>query len=89
MSKICQITGAVPKSGNNKSKSNRKTKRRFLPNLKWKRIFDEVLNKFIRIRVSTRGLRTLTKKLSKKEERALERKELKNKNDSAEAKLKS
>ena len=61
MSRVCQLTGARPKSGHNVSHSNRKTKRRFLPNLITKRIFDPVTGTFVRIKMTARALRTMAK----------------------------
>ena len=61
MARVCKITGKKPLVGNNVSHSNRKTKTRQLPNLRRKRIFDEVGGRWITIRVSTAGLRTITK----------------------------
>ncbi len=61
MAKKCPImVGKGPLVGNNVSHANNKTKRRYLPNLQYKRIFDG--EKFIRIRLSTRALRTIDKK---------------------------
>lgn len=61
MSRVCELTGARPKSGHNVSHSNRKTKRRFLPNLLTKRIFDEETGSFVRVKMTARALRTLAK----------------------------
>lgn len=61
MSKICPITGRKPQSGNNVSHANNKTRRRWEPNLQLKRIWSPEQGKFIRMRVSTRGLRTIAK----------------------------
>jgi len=62
MSRVCQITGKGPMSGNNVSHSNRKTRRRFLPNLHKRRIWCEELGQFLRLRISRKGLRTIDKK---------------------------
>jgi len=62
MSRVCQVTGVGPMSGNNVSHSNRKTRRRFLPNVHWHRFFSPVENRFIRLLVSNRGMRTIDKK---------------------------
>ncbi len=59
MAKKCPVTGKGPLVGNNVSHANNKTKRRYLPNLQHKRIWDG--KKFIRIRVSARGLRIIDK----------------------------
>lgn len=74
MAKVCQITGKKPSSGHNVSHSVRRTKRRFLPNLQWKRIFDPVTKRFIRIRLCTSALRTLSKPLTNREKKRLEKK---------------
>lgn len=65
MSRVCSITGKKPSVGNNVSHSNRKTKRRWLPNLLYKKVFDSKLWRFVRIRLSTEALRNLTKDLLK------------------------
>lgn len=62
MSKICELTGKKPLTGNNVSHSHNKTKRRQMPNLKTKRIWIPEENKFITLKISTRALRTLKKK---------------------------
>lgn len=61
MSKVCQLTGKRPISGNNVSHSNRKTRRRFLPNLHKKRFFIPELNKWVTLRVCSTALRTINK----------------------------
>ena len=61
MARVCQITGKRPISGNSVSHSNIKTKRRFLPNLKTKRFFLAEEDKWITIKLSTEGLRTINK----------------------------
>jgi large subunit ribosomal protein L28 len=62
MSRVCQVTGKRPVSGNNVSHSNIKTKRRFLPNLHRHRFWVESENRWVRLRVSTKGLRIIDKK---------------------------
>lgn len=62
MARVCQITGKVPIGGNYVSHSNIKTKRRFLPNLQTKRFFLAEEDKWITLKVSTEGLRTINKK---------------------------
>ena len=62
MSRRCQLTGKGPMAGNNVSHANNKTRRRQLPNLQMKRIFVPELNRWVRIKLSTRALRTLNKK---------------------------
>jgi len=61
MARVCQITGKVPVSGNSVSHSNIKTKRRFLPNLQTKRFFLAEEDKWITLKVSSDGLRTINK----------------------------
>lgn len=63
MSRICVKTGKHPSVGHNVSHSERKTKRRFLPNLQKKRVFDPETGTFRTMRVSTAYLRTLAKRL--------------------------
>jgi large subunit ribosomal protein L28 len=62
MSRVCQLTGKKPLTGNHVSHSHNRTKRRQLPNLKAKRIWVEEENKFITLRISAKALRTLKKK---------------------------
>ena len=61
MSKICQVTGKSPMSGNYVSHAHNKTRRRFLPNLQNKRFWLEKENRFIRLKVSSKGLRIIDK----------------------------
>ncbi|HAM60926.1 MAG: 50S ribosomal protein L28 [Psychrobacter sp.] len=61
MSRVCQVTGKRPMVGNNVSHANNKTRRRFLPNLKHHRFWVESENRFVRLRVSTKGMRTIDK----------------------------
>lgn len=61
MAKKCPITGKGPLVGNNVSHANNKTKRRYLPNLQYKRFWLESQGRFVRIRVSTRGMRIIDK----------------------------
>jgi large subunit ribosomal protein L28 len=61
MARVCQVTGKRPISGNSVSHSNIKTKRRFLPNLQNKRFFLAEENKWISLKVSSEGLRTINK----------------------------
>ncbi|MCA6364416.1 MAG: 50S ribosomal protein L28 [Bacteroidetes bacterium] len=61
MSKVCQITGKRTIVGNKVSHSNRKTKRTFIPNLHTKRFFLPEENRFITLKVSTSGMRTINK----------------------------
>jgi large subunit ribosomal protein L28 len=62
MAKVCQVTGKGPMVGNNVSHANNKTKRRFLPNLQYRRFFVETENRWVRLRVSSAGLRIIDKK---------------------------
>jgi len=61
MARVCQVTGKSPMVGNNVSHSNNRTKRRFLPNLQYRRFWVESENHWVRLRVSTAGLRTIDK----------------------------
>ncbi|PCH86020.1 MAG: 50S ribosomal protein L28 [Piscirickettsiaceae bacterium] len=62
MSKVCQVTGKRPMSGNNVSHALNRTRRRFEPNLHHHRFWVESENRFIRLRVSANGIRTIDKK---------------------------
>ena len=61
MSRVCQITGKRPVAGNNVSHANNKTRRRFLPNLQNKRIWVESEKRYVKLRVSSKGLRVIDK----------------------------
>jgi large subunit ribosomal protein L28 len=61
MSKICQVTGKRPVTGHNVSHANNKTHRRFLPNLHTHRFWVESEKRFIRLRVSCKGMRIIDK----------------------------
>ncbi|WP_350559971.1 50S ribosomal protein L28 [Psychrobacter sp. CAL346-MNA-CIBAN-0220] len=61
MSKVCQVTGKRPMVGNNVSHANNKTRRRFLPNLQRHRFWVESENRFVRLRISTKGMRIIDK----------------------------
>jgi len=61
MSKVCQVTGKKPIVSNSVSHSNIKTKRRFEPNLHYHRFWLASENRFVRLRVSNHGLRTIDK----------------------------
>ncbi|MFC1655784.1 50S ribosomal protein L28 [Patescibacteria group bacterium] len=63
MSKVCQITGKRPTTGHNVSHSNRKTKRRFLPNMVTKRVFNSQTGVWEKMKISAHGLRILNKKM--------------------------
>ena len=62
MSKVCQVTGKRPQSGNNVSHANNRTRRRFLPNLHYHRFWVESEQRFVRLRVSAAGMRIIDKK---------------------------
>lgn len=61
MSKVCQITGKRPVSGNNVSHANNRTRRRFLPNLHKHRFWLESEKRFVRLKVSAKGMRIIDK----------------------------
>ena len=61
MSRVCQVTGKRPMTGNHVSHSNIKTKRRFLPNLHTHRFWVESENRWVKLRVSTKGMRIIDK----------------------------
>ena len=61
MSRVCQLTGKRPITGNKVSHSNIKTKRRFLPNLQTKRYFLAEEDKWVTLKLSTEGIRTIAK----------------------------
>lgn len=61
MSRVCQVTGKRPMSGNNVSHANNRTRRRFLPNLQARRFWVPAEKRFVRLRVSTKGLRIIDK----------------------------
>ena len=61
MSRVCQVTGKGPTTGNNVSHANNKTRRRFLPNLHYHRFWIESEKRWIRLRVSTQGMRLIDK----------------------------
>jgi large subunit ribosomal protein L28 len=62
MSRVCQVTGKSPKTGNTVSHANNRKRRRFLPNLHTQRFWLETERRFVSLRVSTRGLRTIEKR---------------------------
>lgn len=62
MSRVCQVTGKRPASGNNVSHAHNKTRRRFLPNLHTHRFWVEEEKRFVKLRVSQKGLRIIDKK---------------------------
>ena len=62
MAKVCMVTGKRPVTGNNVSHAQNKTRRRFLPNLHWHRFWVESENRFVRLRVTSKGMRIIDKK---------------------------
>ena len=61
MAKVCQVTGKKPISGNSVSHANNKTRRRFEPNLHEKRFWVPSENRFVRLKVSANGMKTIDK----------------------------
>jgi large subunit ribosomal protein L28 len=61
MARVCEVTGKGPMVGNNVSHANNKTKRRFLPNLQYRRFWVETENRWVRLRVSSAALRLIDK----------------------------
>ena len=61
MSRVCKITGKRPRVGNNVSKANNKTKRRQYPNLQSKRVFIPETGRTVRLKLSTKAIKTLDK----------------------------
>ncbi len=61
MSRVCMVTGKRPQSGNNVSHAKNRTRRRFLPNLQYKRFWVESEKRFVRLRLSHSGLRLIDK----------------------------
>ena len=62
MSKVCQVTGKMPQSGNNVSHANNRVKRKFFPNLHTHRFWVETENRFVSLKLSTKGMRIIDKK---------------------------
>ena len=62
MARVCQVTGKRTTVGNNVSHANNKTRRRFLPNLHTHRFWVASENRWVKLRVSTKGLRIIDKK---------------------------
>jgi len=62
MSKVCQVTGKRPLTGHNVSHANNKTNRRFLPNLHYHRFWVASEKRWVRLRVTSNGMRTIDKK---------------------------
>ena len=61
MSRVCQVTGKKPMTGNNVSHAHNKTRRRFLPNLHTHRFWVESENRFVKLRLSSKGMRIIDK----------------------------
>ncbi len=61
MARVCEVTGKRPMTGNNVSHANNKTKRRFLPNLHYRRFWVDGENRWIRLRISNAALRLIDK----------------------------
>ena len=61
MSRVCQVTGKRPMAGNNVSHAHNKTRRRFSPNLHYHRFWVERENRYVRLRVSSKGMRIIDK----------------------------
>jgi large subunit ribosomal protein L28 len=62
MSKVCQVTGKMPQSGTNVSHANNRVKRKFFPNLHTHRFWVETENRFVSLKLSTKGMRIIDKK---------------------------
>ena len=62
MAKVCQVTGKRPVTGNNVSHAKNRTKRRFEPNLHTHRFWVESEKRFVKLRVSAKGMRIIDKK---------------------------
>lgn len=74
MARICDLTGKATITGNKVSKSNRKTKRKFYPNLQKKRFYIPETDEWITLKVSTKAIRTINKKGMHQYLRELEKK---------------
>jgi len=61
MAKVCQVTGKRPMTGNNVSHANNKSRRRFLPNLRYHRFWLDTESRWVRLRVSSKGMRIIDK----------------------------
>ena len=61
MARICQVTGKRPMSGHNVSHANNKSKRKFLPNLHTRKFWVESENRWVKLRLSCNGIRTIDK----------------------------
>jgi large subunit ribosomal protein L28 len=72
MARRCQLTGKQPAAGNNRSFSNRATRRRFIPNIITKRLWDPKKKRFVKMRIAASTLRTLLKQDRKAKKKAEE-----------------
>ncbi len=61
MARVCEVTGKKPMTGHHVSHANNKTKRRFLPNLQRRRFWVESEKRWITLRLTNAGLRTIDK----------------------------
>ena len=61
MSKVCEISGKKPMSGNNVSHANNRTKRRFIPNLQNVKLYSGTLQKYINLNITVRTMKTVEK----------------------------
>jgi large subunit ribosomal protein L28 len=62
MARVCQVTGKAPRVGNHVSHANNKTKRRYLPNLQYRKFWVESENRWVKMRLTSAGLRLIDKK---------------------------
>ena len=62
MSRVCKVTGKRPMAGNNVSHAQNKNKRRFMPNLRFHRFWVDSENRYVRLRVSSKGMKIIDKK---------------------------
>ena len=62
MARVCQVTGKAPRVGHHVSHANNKTKRRYLPNLQYRKFWVESENRWVRMRLTNAGLRLIDKK---------------------------
>ena len=62
MARVCQVTGKAPMVGHHVSHANNKTKRRYLPNLQYRRIWVESESRYVKMRLTSAGLRLIDKK---------------------------
>jgi large subunit ribosomal protein L28 len=62
MARVCQVTGKAPRVGNHVSHANNKTKRRYLPNLQYRKFWVESESRWVKMRLTNAGLRLIDKK---------------------------